>query len=239
MVIAIASSAVRIAVRGRELPGHFENPVSEEPGADRAHRNAENRRGDAQDRIFGDEGLDQLPARRAIGLEHDGIIDAAREARRQRTGENQNAGDEGQGIGAADRRQHLSQKIADRVDRILDAHRRHARKGAGDLVQELRLIAAFHFDGDEKMMRRAFERRRREHHEEVDAERAPVDAPEIGDLGGDVAAQHIDGDRVADLEAQAFRHFADEGNQRRPVIILGPPFAFDEFRAFGQGYRHR
>ena len=53
----------------------------------------------------------------------------------------------------------------------------------------------------EMRMRRAANGIGREHHHEIDAEAFPVDAAQIGDLRGDVAAENIDRDRIADLEA--------------------------------------
>src|SRR5690348_7008823 len=58
-----------------ESPGHFENPEAQEPGAQCPDNDAEDRRSEAQDRIFDDEGLDELEPGRAIGLEHDGVIE--------------------------------------------------------------------------------------------------------------------------------------------------------------------
>jgi hypothetical protein len=46
------------------------------------------------------------------------------------------------------------------------------------------------------------ERVGRKHHDEIDRQRLPLDLAEIGDPGRDVAAEDVDGDRVADLQAE-------------------------------------
>ena len=51
--------------------------------------------------------------------------------------------------------------------------------------------------------RRSAEGCGRKHHHEIDAEALPVDRAQVGDAGGEVAAEHVDGDRIAELEAEA------------------------------------
>ena len=80
-------------------------------------------------------------------------------------------------------------------------------------------------------MRRAAKRVGREHHDEIDAEALPVERAQIGDRRGDVAAEHVDGDVVAELEAEAVGDLLLERDQRRAVVIRAPPFALDDARA--------
>ena len=50
----------------------------------------------------------------------------------------------------------------------------------------------------------------------------PLDLAQIGDLRRDVAAEHVDGDGVADLQAQFAGLFRREGDQRFAAVILRP-----------------
>ena len=54
---------------------------------------------------------------------------------------------------------------------------------------------------------------------------------QIGDIGGDVAAEHVHGHRIADFQIETFGDFLLERDQRRALIIGAPPFAFDQPRA--------
>ena len=47
----------------------------------------------------------------------------------------------------------------------------------------------------------------------------------------DVAAEHVDGDLVADLEVQLAGEVGFERNQRLALVVLRPPFAGDDARA--------
>ena len=66
----------------------------------------------------------------------------------------------------------------------------------------------------------------REHHDEIDRQRFPLDAAEIGDLGRDVAAKHVDGHGVAELQAEFASLLRGKGDQRFARIVLAPPLAF-------------
>ena len=78
------------------------------------------------------------------------------------------------------------------------------RKAVGKRLHQLRLarlIGALRiFERDQNAVGRAGERVRREHHDEVDGERLPIDLAEIGDARLDIAAEHVDGDGVADFQ---------------------------------------
>src|ERR1700758_543285 len=83
-------------------------------------------------------------------------------------------------------------------------------------------------------MRRAGKRVRRKHHDEVYRKRLPVDLAQARDLGIDIAAENVDRDGVAELEAESLGDIGIEGDKRRTGIILGPPSALDQSR----GWRH-
>src|ERR1700731_3685880 len=51
-----------------------------------------------------------------------------------------------------------------------------------------------------------------------------------GDPCRDVAAEHVDGDAVADLEVEIGGGFAFERNERRPGVVGAPPVAGDDTR---------
>ena len=81
-------------------------------------------------------------------------------------------------------------------------------------------------------VRRAREGVGREHHHEVDAERAPFDHAQRRDGGGDVAAEHVDGDLVAEPQAEPVGDPLVEGHQGLAAVIRRPPFAGGEVRSF-------
>ena len=72
----------------------------------------------------------------------------------------------------------------------------------------------------------------REDHDEVDAHAPPVHLPEARHLGGDLAAQHIDGDLVAELESKSLGDVSDDGDAGSAIIVLRPPLAGHQRRAF-------
>ena len=80
-------------------------------------------------------------------------------------------------------------------------------------------------------MWRRFERARGEDDREVDAEAGVVDPPQVGDLRGDLAAQHIDGQRVAGLQPHAGGQRGVERDQRGAAVIRRPPCAGDDLGA--------
>src|SRR5215212_9458896 len=73
----------------------------------------------------------------------------------------------------------------------------------------------------------------REYQHEVDAQALPVDGPQIADGSRDVAAEYVDDDLVADLEAEPVGDLLLHRDQRWAVIIGAPPFAFDHLGASG------
>src|SRR6202020_2991388 len=50
----------------------------------------------------------------------------------------------------------------------------------------------------------------------------------------DVATEHVDDDRVAEMKTEAFRHLLLHRHQRRPGIVARPPFASDNLGALGR-----
>ena len=60
---------------------------------------------------------------------------------------------------------------------------------------------------------------------------------QIGDHGGDLAAEQVDAQRVADLEPHAARQGGVEGDERRAAVVGRPPLAGGEPRASRQGRR--
>ena len=181
-------------------------------------------------------GADQARARRAQRLEDDRVVDAGVMAGGERAAQHQRGGDQRDGAGAADRQHQVGHDRAERLERLLHPHRRHHRIIGGDRADERaflgRRAAVRKGQGGEPSVRRAAEGVGREHHDEIDAEVLPIDAAQVGDAGGDVAAEHVDGDGVAELQAQPVGDAALERHQRRPVVVRLPPFAGDETRAF-------
>src|SRR5262249_57632040 len=72
---------------------------------------------------------------------------------------------------------------------------------------------------------RAAKRIGRKHHHEIDAKALPVEGTQVGDACRDVAAEHVDGDRIAHLELEAFGDLLLERNERRALVCRRPPFA--------------
>ena len=68
--------------------------------------------------------------------------------------------------------------------------------------------------------------RRADDEQEVEPAAAPVDlAADVGDLGLDGPAEHVEGQRVADADAVALGNLVVDRDQRRPLVIGRPPAA--------------
>ena len=70
--------------------------------------------------------------------------------------------------------------------------------------------------------------------DEADPGGREIDLAKRCDFGGDVAAKDVDGDRIADLEAQFQRLFGGKADLGRACIILGPPIAVGDLGALGR-----
>ena len=202
-----------------ERERHVHHSRDDEIGRDRAGEEAEERRGEAESAVFEGVGRQEPGARRAERLQDDRVVEPGPVARRERAAEHEQARDERDRARAADRHHELRDDVVDGLERVLDPHARHGRKGEGGVAQDRsasrrRARAVREGDRGEMRMRRAGEGVGREHHDEVDAERAPFDLAQVGDRRGDVAAEHVDGDLVADLEAEPLGDPAVEGDER-------------------------
>ena len=118
----------------------------------------------------------------------------------------------------------IAHDVADRLDRVLDANSGDRREGVAHRFQQrgfLRHRAAARIGqrGDVGV-RRAGEGAGREHQHEIDAEILPLDGAQVGDAGLDVAAEHVDHNRVADLELEARRR---SSSRTRPAAAPGSP----------------
>ena len=85
--------------------------------------------------------------------------------------------------------------------------------------------------GGELRLRRPLQDSGGEYHDEVDIEGRPVDPAQARHLGRELAPQHVDGEGVAEAEAEVARHLFRQRDQRRPVMVRGPPFAGNDLRA--------
>src|SRR5262245_7977354 len=79
-------------------------------------------------------------------------------------------------------------------------------------------------------VRRASEGGGREYHDEIDAEALPLDLAQIGNRRSEVAAEHVDRDRVAELEAEPIRDPFLERDQRWTLVVGLPPLPFNQTR---------
>src|SRR5262249_26150405 len=86
-------------------------------------------------------------------------------------------------------------------------------------------------EGGDMTVRRASEGGGREYHDEIDAEALPLDRAQIGDRRGEVAAEDVNGDRIAELEAEPIRDALLERDQRRTLVVRLPPPSFNRARA--------
>src|SRR5207244_937613 len=118
-----------------------------------------------------------------------------------------------------------------------DAHPQdgNRREGIGHCSEQGDLLvgraAAGIREGGDMTVRRASEGGGREYHDEVDAEVLPIDRAQIGDRRGEVAAEDVDGDSVAELEAEPIRDAFLERDQRRALVVWLPPLSFNQARA--------
>ncbi len=110
-------------------------------------------------------------------------------------------------------------------------NRRDVRKALGHRARQVFLLGRRQVNGGEMGLRRLLERSRRKHHGKVDAEPLPVDRAQIGDRGGDFAAEQVYGQRVSDLQAHAAGQTLVKGHQRRALMVGWPPGAGSETRA--------
>ena len=155
----------------------------------------------------------------------------------ERAGENQDRGDKRDGSSGPDGSADLADETVGEFDGVLDANRGDGREICGDRSQEraFLLIGGSGFGQRcQPGMGRAGEGRGREDHHEVDRQRLPLDLAEIGDLRGDGPSKNGDRHRVADRQAEFSGFLGGEGHQRFAGIVLGPPFARRQRRAFGQ-----
>ena len=155
-------------------------------------------------------------------------------------GQHQQACQHRDDAGAADRQDELVDEVVDRLQRVLHPHGGHRGEGLGRVAHHLRLQLRVRSvgqgQGREIGMRRAAEGARGEHHDEVDAERAPLDLAQVGDPRSDRAAEHVDRDRAADLQPQGAGQFDIEGDERLARLLRVPPRAFDDARTVGRGF---
>ena len=102
----------------------------------------------------------------------------------------------------------------------------------GEPVEQRGLGGGRHVDRGGERVRRRLEHARAEQEDEVEARLAPVDlGAQVGDLGLDHPAQHVEAEAVADPDAVGGRDLVLDRDQRRAGIVLGPPGAGDQLGA--------
>ena len=105
---------------------------------------------------------------------------------------------------------------------------RSSRVGLGGLGQ---------VDRRHEGVRSAGEGMRVDDEQEVEAAGAPVDlAPDAGDARFQIAAEHVEGERVAQPDAVASRDLLVDRDQRRPGIVGWPPLAAEDLGALGDTF---
>src|SRR3546814_11793260 len=88
-------------------------------------------------------------------------------------------------------------------------------------------------DGDVHA-RRGFEEARREDHQEIDRQGTEVDVAQARDPRGDLAAEDVDRQRVADADVEALRDLGVEAEQLLPPVVGRPPLSGDHLVAIGR-----
>ena len=78
-------------------------------------------------------------------------------------------------------------------------------------------------DRGDVRVRRVLQQAGAGHHGEIQRQALPGDVAQAGDLEVDVAAEHVDADRVADADAPALGQAGVERHQRRAVVVGRPP----------------
>ncbi len=198
------------------------------------------RRGDeAEEAVLDGEDPGDVAARRAEHLQHHGVIDAPAVTRGDGAGQDQRAGEQGDRGGDADRGGDLLEDARDRVERVLDMDRgdvgelvgdaRSSTASASGVVRAVAISvcgAASSVPGAKTIAKlmpsvvQSIERR-------------------LAIVAVDLAAEQVDGERVADLEAHAVREIGVERDERRALIIRRPPSAGDDARAASAAAPHR
>src|SRR6202043_3401188 len=120
--------------------------------------------------------------------------------------EHQGSGDQGDGAGTAECQHQVLDDAVKRVQRVLDVHGGDRRESVGQGLDDRgvfgRRAAVGKSQRGDVAVRRAAEGAGREHQDEIDAEVLPVDGAKIGDARYHVAAEHVDGNGIADLEIE-------------------------------------
>src|SRR5262249_15719765 len=99
--------------------------------------------------------------------------------------------------------------------------------GVGDVVREFGFrgqgMASGQGDRRQHVVGRPAQGVGREHHDEVEGEALPSHVAQVGDAGGNVAAEHVHRNGIADLEMKPLGGFGLEGDERLSGIVGGPP----------------
>src|SRR5680860_305891 len=208
----------------------IEGEGAQRPGGDGGDEDRQQRGGEAQYAEFEQLRRDDAGSRGAERLIEHGEIFAPLLARRHRARKHRGADQQCEAGRGLDRGHQLGNHRLGRIDDVADLdggdERKALRQRLDDFGFRLRARALRQLQRGDETMGRALQRVRREHHDEIDGERLPVDLAHARDLGFDVAAENVDRDLIAELQPKTLGELAVEGNERRPVIAFRPPFAF-------------
>ena len=188
--------------------------------------------GKTNEKVFERVRREQPDTRRPQGPQHHRVIDPETLARGHRAAKHQGSGDESDRARAAQRQHQVADDMVDRIEGVLDAHGGDRGEGVGQRLDKRRFLRRRAAVGKSQRrdvgVRRAAEGAGREHQHEIDAKALPIDGAQIGNAGRHIAAEHIDGDGIAELEVQVLRRPVFKGDEGRSGIVGGPPLSGDE-----------
>ena len=198
----MAPSATATATAGRKVQSRFIRSADHQPGAERAHAQRRQRRRQAEGGELPGEDAGDARARGAQHLHHHGLVHAPPLGRQHGAGQHQDAGQ--------DAEQPIT-RLARPILPSTPAAVSMASRMRTTVTLGKRSVTALKIASSASGVALTVARKvcgalsssaGREDEDEVDGERRPFDAPQRGDPGLDVAAQHVDGDGVADARGR-------------------------------------
>ena len=148
--------------------------------------------------------------------------------RGQCAGEHEQTGQQCHEARGTDAAGELSYQLVGGLERLANADHGHIREGVGDDAFDVIFRLNGRVRRREEFVRGLFQHAWRDDHEEVHAGVREVHAARVGDAERELAAQDVHAHAVADVEPHAFGQVRVERQERRALVVVGPPRALDE-----------
>jgi hypothetical protein len=132
--------------------------------------------------------------------------------------------------GRPHRAAHSGQNARRRLERVAHPDGRDVGKTLGHRLLDGASAPGGAWTAPREGLRRPFQGARREDDRKIEAQRMPVDLAQRGDPGLDLAAQHVEGEGVAEPHSEPLGQIGVERNEGRPRIVGRPPLPGDDPR---------